>query len=377
MPLVQSTEAVDKTAESLSKMTTATATSGARAATGMAGPVKIGVIGCGRIGQVHMRALSTIAEARVTMCADFFVKAAQSAASKFGVPVAVQDWKELVASPEVHGVIVCSPSDTHAEIIIAAANAGKHIFCEKPIDYELGRIDEALAAVNRANGVKLQLGFQRRFDSNFRRVRDAVHSGEVGEPFLMNITSRDPAPPPIDYIKQSGGLFFDMMIHDFDMARFVMGCEAVEVTATATSFDPAISEAGDVTTAVVTIQFENGAVGTISCCRKAVYGYDQRIEVLGSGGSVEIGNNFPNTAVVSTGSEVKRDLPLNFFMDRYVEAYQREMESFVQVIKEDLPVPVTGMDGRVPVVMAYAAKKSYEERRAVKISEIMYGASRL
>eukprot|EP00188_Purpureofilum_apyrenoidigerum_P000252 Plantae.Rhodophyta-Purpureofilum_apyrenoidigerum.ctg11004.p1 GENE.Plantae.Rhodophyta-Purpureofilum_apyrenoidigerum.ctg11004~~Plantae.Rhodophyta-Purpureofilum_apyrenoidigerum.ctg11004.p1 ORF type:complete len:388 (+),score=87.67 Plantae.Rhodophyta-Purpureofilum_apyrenoidigerum.ctg11004:104-1165(+) len=334
--------------------------------------VRLGIIGAGRIGQVHCRALQRNEKATITIVADFFVEAAKKCAATFNIPKAVQDWKEVVDSPDVDAVIICSPSDTHHDIIIAAARAGKQIFCEKPIDYDLERIDEALSAVSNA-GVKFQLGFQRRFDANFKRVREAVQGGEIGEPYMLTITSRDPAPPPLEYLKQSGGLFFDMMTHDFDMARFVIGSEIVEVTATASSFDPSIEEIGDVTTAIVTLKFENGAVGVIQCCRKAVYGYDQRLEVLGSEGAVEIGNNYPNTAIISAGDKIKKDLPLNFFMDRYKQAYEDEMIAFVNAVGNNEPVPVDGADGKIPVVLAFAAARSLKESRTVTVNEIVFG----
>lgn len=337
-------------------------------------PVRIGVIGAGRIGRVHCAALSRMSNlAQVVMIADFVEQAAQAAANEFRIPRSVKDWREVVHSPQVDAVIICSPSDTHYEIIVAAARAGKQIFCEKPIDYDLGRIDDALAEVRRA-GVQMQIGFQRRFDANFRRVREAVSQGEIGQPYTLHIVSRDPAPPPLAYLKQSGGLFFDMMTHDFDMARFAMGSEIVEVVSAAGAnlVDPEIGQqAGDIDTAIVTLRFANGAVGTIECCRQASYGYDQRIEVHGSKGSVSIGNNYPNNATVQDGHSVHRDLPLNFFMDRYRDAYALEMESFVRCLMEGKPVPVTGEDGRVPVVLAYAARTSMKERRAVRIGEFM------
>ncbi|KAJ8906560.1 hypothetical protein NDN08_003053 [Rhodosorus marinus] len=336
--------------------------------------VRLGIIGAGRIGQVHCLALSRNPKAEVVIVADFFVKAAEACAQKFGIPSAVQDWKDVIRNPAVDGVIICSPSDTHHEIILGAAKAGKHIFCEKPIDYNLKRIDEALATVAQS-GVKFQLGFQRRFDANFQRVRQAVQGGEIGEPFMLNIKSFDPAPPPLAYLKQSGGLFFDMMTHDFDMARFVVGSEITEVTATATSFDKEITAIGDITTAIVSLKFENGAVGVIQCCRKAVYGYDQRLEVLGSEGAVDINNNYPNTATVYGADKIKRDLPLNFFMDRYKQAYEDEMISFVDAVANDTPTAVTGMDGKIPVVLAFAATKSLQENRTVKVNEILYGKS--
>eukprot|EP00189_Rhodosorus_marinus_P011405 CAMPEP_0184751570 /NCGR_PEP_ID=MMETSP0315-20130426/43114_1 /TAXON_ID=101924 /ORGANISM="Rhodosorus marinus, Strain UTEX LB 2760" /LENGTH=383 /DNA_ID=CAMNT_0027230839 /DNA_START=163 /DNA_END=1315 /DNA_ORIENTATION=- len=368
--------------------------------------VRLGVIGAGRIGQVHclilsrnpkaeivivadffLKAAEACAQkfgipsvekpkAEIVIVADFFVKAAEACAQKFGIPSAVQDWKEVIRNPAVDGVIICSPSDTHHEIILGAAKAGKHIFCEKPIDYNLKRIDEALATVAQS-GVKFQLGFQRRFDANFQRVRQAVQGGEVGEPFMLNIKSFDPAPPPLAYLKQSGGLFFDMMTHDFDMARFVIGSEITEVTATATSFDKEIAAIGDITTAIVSLKFENGAIGVIQCCRKAVYGYDQRLEVLGSEGAVDITNNYPNTATISCANNIKRDLPLNFFMDRYKQAYEDEMISFVDCIANDTPPVVTGMDGKIPVVLAFAATKSLKENRTVKVNEILFGKTHM
>ena len=187
----------------------------------------------------------------------------------------------------------------------------------------------------------------------------------------MHIISRDPAPPPLSYIQVSGGIFMDMTIHDFDMARFLMGCEVEEIyTAAGVSVDPAIGEAGDLDTAMITLKFENGAIGVIDNSRQAVYGYDQRVEVLGSLGSVSTENNFPNNAVISTGSEIRRDLPLNFFMERYTESYVNELQQFVNAVIEDTPVPVTGEDGRIPVVMAEAARRSNDENRPVRLDEI-------
>ncbi|MCH8962872.1 MAG: hypothetical protein IH820_16570 [Bacteroidetes bacterium] len=205
---------------------------------------------------------------------------------------------------------------------------------------------------------------------------DAFHQidwqrGEVGEPHLLHIVSRDPAPPPIDYVKASGGIFLDMTIHDFDMARFLIGSEVEEVyTAAAVRVDPAIGEAGDLDTAVVVLTFENGVIGTIDNSRRAVYGYDQRVEVFGSGGSIRIDNNHPNTAVVSTAQRVGRDLPLNFFMQRYLESYVAEMKAFVEAVLDDTPAPVTGGDGRAPVVMGLAARRSFDEHRPVRLREV-------
>ena len=302
--------------------------------------------------------------------ADVNPAAAQQAAAQFGIPAATADYRELLANPEIRAVLICSATDTHARFTEEAALAGKHIFCEKPIAHSLAEIDRALAAVAKA-GVKLQVGFNRRFDANFRRVRRAIEDGEIGEPALMHIVSRDPAPPPVSYVKVSGGMFLDMTIHDFDMARFLIGAEVEEVyTQAGVTVDPAIGEAGDVDTAVVMLKFSNGVIGTIDNCRRAAYGYDQRVEVLGSKGSISTMNNYPNAAVVSDGASVRRDLPLNFFMDRYTESFCVELSAFVDAVLHDKPVPVTGEDARVPVVMGLAAGKSYREGRPVKLSEI-------
>ena len=220
-------------------------------------------------------------------------------------------------------------------------------------------------------GVKLQVGFNRRFDSNFARVRQAVITGEIGTPHMLHIVSRDPAPPPLSYIKVSGGIFLDMTIHDFDMARFLIGDEVEEIyTAAAVRVDPEIGKAGDVDTAVMMLRFRNGVIGTIDNSRKAVYGYDQRAEVFGSAGAIATANVHPNLAVVSTAESVRRDLPLNFFMERYTESFANELSAFVEAVVEDKPTLVNGHDGRVPVVMALAARKSYEEGRPVKLSEV-------
>lgn len=334
-------------------------------------PLNLGVIGAGRIGRLHAVNLVTrVPEASVTGIADVALSAAQDTAKQLHIPKATADYRELLADPSVAAVVICSSTDTHAQIIIEAAQAGKHIFCEKPIDHDLKKIDAALAAVEKA-GVKLQIGFNRRFDANYRRVREAVERGEIGTPHLLHIISRDPAPPPIEYVKVSGGIFLDMTIHDFDMARFLIGSEVEEVyTAAGVMVDPAIGEAGDVDTAVITLKFVSGVIGTIDNSRKAVYGYDQRAEVFGSGGSASTGNVYANTAIISTGEHIRRDLPLYFFLERYNESYVEETRAFVNAVLNDTPVPVGGQDGRIPVVMGLAARKSYLENRPVRLDEI-------
>jgi len=251
-----------------------------------------------------------------------------------------------------------------------AAAAGKHIFCEKPIDFDLKRIDRALEVVEKA-GVKLQIGFNRRFDPNFRRVRELVADGQVGVPHILRITSRDPAPPPISYVQVSGGIFLDMTIHDFDMARYLMDSEVEEVFAAgAVRVDPAIGEAGDIDTVVITLTFANGAIGTIDNSRQAVYGYDQRVEVFGSGGMAAAENNTPDRTILSTAKSVQSALPLHFFVERYTDSYIAEMKAFIRCIQEDLPPPVNGLDGGAAVRIGYAAKRSLQERRPVRLDEV-------
>jgi len=337
----------------------------------VASKVNVGLIGAGRIGRLHAEHLAfRIPQANLLAVSDIILEAAQKCAAEFGIPKAIQDHREIMEDPNIEAVVICSSTDTHAQMIEEAAAAGKHIFCEKPIDFDLARIDRALAAVEEA-GVKLQVGFNRRFDPDFRRVRELVAAGKIGEPHILRITSRDPAPPPIEYVKVSGGIFLDMTIHDFDMARYLIGSEVEEIYAVGgVMVDPAIGEAGDIDTAVITLRFENGVIGTIDNSRRAVYGYDQRVEVFGSGGMVAVSNKTPDSAVVSDAEGVHGPLPLYFFIERYVDSYIAEMEAFIECIQQDRMPPVTGIDGRIPVVMGYAARRSYEENRPVRLGEV-------
>jgi len=344
----------------------------------MSRKVNVGIIGAGRIGKLHAEHLAyRVPDASVLAIADIRVEAAESCAAEFGIPSAVQDHRGIMENPDIEAVIICSSTDTHAQMIEEAAAAGKHIFCEKPIDFDLARIDRALEAVDRA-GVKLQVGFNRRFDPNFKRVREMVAAGKIGTPHILRITSRDPEPPPIEYIKVSGGIFLDMTIHDFDMARYLIGSEVSEIYAAGgVMVDPEIGQAGDIDTAVITLRFANGVIGTIDNSRKAVYGYDQRVEVFGSEGVVAVSNNTPDTAVYSNAEGVHSSLPLFFFVERYTDSYIAEMQAFIECIQQDKAPPVTGLDGRIPVVMGYAAKKSYEENRPVKLSEVGEAIARI
>jgi myo-inositol 2-dehydrogenase/D-chiro-inositol 1-dehydrogenase len=333
--------------------------------------LNIGVIGAGRIGRVHAETLAfRLPETQIVAIADINREAAQSLAARCNIPKLAASSDEILADPQIEAVLICSSTNTHADLIEQAAKAGKHIFCEKPIAFNLDVIDQALAAVKTA-GVQLQIGFNRRFDANFARVRHAVASGEIGTPSLMHIISRDPAPPPPAYVKVSGGIFMDMTIHDFDMARYLIGDEVEEIyTAAGVLVDPEIGKASDLDTALIVLRFRNGVIGTIDNSRKAVYGYDQRVEILGSGGKIATENCYPNQAVVSDGKSVHTDLPLNFFMERYTESFAAELKSFVTAVREKRTTAVTGIDGRIPVAMALAARRSYDEHRPVRLSEV-------
>jgi len=336
--------------------------------------LNFGIIGAGRIGQVHAESLCyRLPQANVLGIADISGDAARSAAARFRIPHATDNPAELLANPAIDALAICSSTPTHAPLMIAAAQAGKHIFCEKPIALGLAQIDEALAAVDAA-GVKLQIGFNRRFDSNFQRIRQGIADGEIGTPHILRITSRDPAPPPIGYIAASGGIFLDMTIHDFDMARFLLADEVEEVYAQGgVMIDPAIGGAGDIDTAVITLRFRGGAIGVIDNSRQAVYGYDQRVEVFGSGGSLTAGNNTAHRVTSSTGAGVSQAKPLHFFLERYMDSYVAEMQAFCDAILTDQPTAVSGVDGRIPVVMGMASWKSYREKRPVRLEEIGVG----
>jgi myo-inositol 2-dehydrogenase / D-chiro-inositol 1-dehydrogenase len=333
--------------------------------------ISIGIIGAGRIGKLHAQNLVTrMPEANVLAIADIALPAAQETAARLGIPSASADYHDILKNPDVQAVVICSATDTHSQMITEAAQAGKHIFCEKPIDFSLQRIDRALEAVEKA-GVTLQIGFNRRFDANFAHVRETIASGKIGEVHILRVTSRDPAPPPIEYIKVSGGIFLDMTIHDFDMARFLVGKPVIDVFAAGSILvDQAIGVAGDIDTAVVTLRFEGGALGIIENSRRAVYGYDQRVEAFGALGAVGTENNTNYRATLSDANGIHQPLPQYFFLDRYNESYITEMKAFVRAVELDEMPPVTGADGRAPVVIGLAALKSLKENRPVKLSEI-------
>lgn len=333
--------------------------------------IKLGIIGAGRIGKLHAENIvHHIPEAEVKAIADIYADQIKEWAQELGIINVTSDYRDILNDSEIDAVLICSSTDTHADFVIEAAKAGKHIFCEKPVDLSIEKVKAALEAVKDA-GVKLQVGFNRRFDHNHKSVRDAVAAGKIGDPHIIEITSRDPAPPPIEYVKVSGGLFLDMTIHDFDMARYLSGSEVEEVYAVGgVLVDPAIGEAGDIDTAVITLKFENGAIGVINNSRKATYGYDQRVEVFGSKGSVMDLNDTPSSTVISTSDGVLSEKPKYFFLERYNESFIIEMKEFIDAVINDKETPVVGEDGLKPVLIAIAAKKSLEENRPVKIKEI-------
>lgn len=334
--------------------------------------LRLGVIGTGRIGKVHIATLvQSVPKAEVVAIADININGAREVAKDFGISTVYSNYMDVINNPEVEAVVICSPTNTHAQYVIAAAKAGKHIFCEKPVDLSLEVIRGALDAVNKA-GVKMMVGFNRRFDPNFYKIKQLVTEGKIGEPHILKITSRDPAPPPAEYSAVSGGMFMDMTIHDFDMARYIVGSEVTEVyTKAAVLVDPEIGKAGDVDTAIIILTFANGALGVIDNSRKAVYGYDQRVEIFGSKGMACADNNYPENHRYFASDGVHGSLPLNFFMERYLEAYANEMKIFCESVINNLPLPVSGNDGLMSVAIAMAAKKSYLENRPVKLSEIL------
>jgi myo-inositol 2-dehydrogenase/D-chiro-inositol 1-dehydrogenase len=331
----------------------------------------IGLVGTGRIGRIHAENLAyRVPGARLVALTDVDRAGAEKCARDFHVPHVAQDLDEILNNKEIHAVAICSSTDTHAPMIIAAARAGKHIFCEKPIALNLASIDQALAAVEKS-GVKFMVGFNRRYHPNFKKIRDLVAAGKIGKPHLVRITSRDCAPPPLEYVKVSGGIFLDMTIHDFDMARYLVGGEVTSVFATGSVLiNPAIGGAGDVDTAVVVMSYENGAICTIDKSREAVYGYDQRVEVFGSGGVLTCSNRYPDSVVSTTKESTSSSLPYFGMLDIYRETYVDELAAFVEAVENDTVPPITGKDGRIPLVMGLAAGRSLREHRPVKLSEI-------
>ena len=332
-------------------------------------PVRIGVAGCGRIGSMHAELIARrVGGAELAAVYDISADAASAVAQRLGARQAASV-AELLEADDVDAVAVCTSTDSHIDLLCAAAQVRKPAFVEKPLSLDLAELDRGVAVATEA-GIAVQIGFNRRFDAAHRHVRDRVATGDVGDVHLVRISSRDPEPPPLSYIEVSGGIFCDMTIHDFDMARFVTGSDAVEVYATgAVRVDPAIGTAGDLDTAVVVVTHANGAITTIDNSRRAVYGYDQRVEAFGSGGMAS-SHNPPASTVLYWGPQGSAGPPLgHFFLERYTASYLAQWDAFVATVA-GAPSPVTLADGRAPLVMGLAAWASVREQRPVAISEI-------
>lgn len=335
--------------------------------------LKIGIIGAGRIGKVHLESISYhVKNAMVLAVADPFMdNETRTFIEGFGVQKIYTDYKEILADPEIDAVLVCSSTDTHASISIEAIEAGKHVFCEKPVDHSVAQIEAVAVALENHPGLKFQVGFNRRFDHNFAAIRKAYDSGRIGEAHILKITSRDPEPPNPAYIQVSGGIFLDMTIHDFDMACFLTNSDVEEVYVNAAVLvDPAIGDQGDVDTAIITMKMTNGALAVIDNSRRAVYGYDQRAELFGSKGMVATSNDTLSSAVISDANGVTGEKPLFFFLERYMESFSEEMRQFVDACENDMEVPVGIHAGLQSVKIGIAAKRSVDEHRPVKLTEI-------
>lgn len=331
--------------------------------------IKIGIIGAGRIGKMHAENISNFSNVTIKSISDIYIDHLKDWAAELGIENVVNDYGEIINDDEIEAIFVCSPTNTHAEIIVAAAKKGKHIFCEKPISFSLEETTEVLKVVDE-NKVKFQVGFNRRFDRNFAKIQQSVKEGVIGEPHIIKITSRDPAPPPKEYLEASGGLFFDMSIHDFDMARYLANSEVKEVYATGANLvADYIKEIGDIDTALITLKFANGALGVIDNSRQAVYGYDQRVEVFGEKGNLTCENDQPTTVELSNENGIHTDSLKHFFLERYEEAYLFETKSFIKAVQEDLPLICDGNDGLQAELIARAAKQSYLEGKPVLINQ--------
>ncbi|WP_339646397.1 inositol 2-dehydrogenase [Jannaschia helgolandensis] len=331
--------------------------------------VRFAVLGAGRIGQVHADAIASVPGAVLVAVTDAMPAAAQAVADKHGCEI--RDMAQIEAASDIDAVVICTPTDTHADLIERFVKAGKAVFCEKPVDLSVARVQDCLKVVNRVDG-KLMVGFQRRFDPDFRALKAAIDEGKIGDVEMVTLTSRDPAAPPIGYIERSGGIFRDMTIHDFDVARWLLSEEPVSVMAAASVLtDPAIGKVGDFDSANVILTTASGKQATINNTRRATYGYDQRIEVHGSEGSVTAENHRQARIELANADGYTRPPLLDFFMSRYAAAYAAEIAAFVAALADGSPIPTTGEDGLRALALAEAAVRSVAERRAVAVSEIL------
>lgn len=330
--------------------------------------LKIGLLGAGRIAGVHAAAISQNPQSKLVAISDFYPEVADKLARQFDAVMRTNE--DIIADPEIDAVLIATPTDTHSDLIEAATAAGKAVLCEKPVDLSLERARACLHN-SAPSGVPVMVGFNRRFDPNFAALKASLEAGDIGKAELLSITSFDPAPPPVSYIKTSGGLFRDMMIHDFDMANFIMGEAPISVMATASCVvDPEISAAGDVDTAVVTLSYADGRIAVIKNSRRAAYGYDQRVELLGAQGLLQAQNMLENTVVKSTDKGVTGAKPTYFFLERYMAAYAAEWASFVDAVTNGTALPVTLSDGIDALAMAEAATRSAQSAMPVTLAEI-------
>ncbi len=332
--------------------------------------IKIGIIGIGRMGKIHLKNLSRKIQGADLVAVVNPGKHGQEFALNYGIKSVSDDIDTIINNPEIDAVVISSPSSTHSEYAIASAKAGKAIFCEKPIDMSLEKAKETISIISGLN-VPVMIGFNQRFDKNFSKVKAEISKGKIGDLRNLHIISRDPKPPAISYIEKSGGLFKDMTIHDFDMARFIMGSEVVEVFAYGDCLiDSAIADAGDIDCATVLLKFKNGAMATIENSRETNYGYDQRLEVFGSKGVIKVENPLKSNVKIVTENRTESDRHLNFFMDRYESSYLEEIQCFIDALNNKKPMPVSGEDGLKAMIIAEAANKSLKENMPVKIGRI-------
>ena len=330
--------------------------------------LSIGLLGAGRIGKVHAQAIDRTPETRLVAVADAVAEAAGEVADSSGAEV--RSIEDIIGADDVDAVLIATPTDTHADLIDQAARAGKAIFCEKPIDLDVDRVRACLGVVQETDA-HLMVGFNRRFDPNFRAARDQIEAGAVGDVEMVTIISRDPGPPPVSYLERSGGMFKDMTIHDFDMARFLLGEEPVSVSATGSVLvDQAIGDVPDIDSAAVTLVTASGRMAQISNSRRAAYGYDQRIEVLGSTGMVRADNIHETTTEVASAAGFRRDPLMEFFLERYMRSYEAEVATFARTVLDGGSPNPSGADGLQALILAEAAGRSRDERRVVDVAEI-------
>lgn len=332
---------------------------------------KFAVLGAGRIGQVHAQAISSVASAQLVAIAEPFADAAKAMHDKYGC--AIQTIDEILENSEIDAVVICTPTDTHSNLIEQFCRAGKAVFCEKPVDLDVARANECMKVVEQTNG-KLMVGFNRRFDPDFMALKKAVDDGAIGNVEMITITSRDPGAPPADYIKRSGGIFRDMTIHDFDIARWLLGEEVETLFASASVlFDPEIGKLGDYDSANIILKTASGKQAVITNSRRATYGYDQRIEVHGSKGAVTANNTAQNNVTIATAKGYTDAPLLDFFMSRYTAAYANEIALFVDAIENNKAMPVNGNDGLLALALAEAASQSAKSGSVVKVADILEG----